>query len=48
MDGIINSMGMSLSKLQRMVMDKEAWRAVVHEVSKSQTKSQVAKFRLRD
>ena len=35
--GITDSMDMSLSKLQEMVMDREAWRAVDHEVTKSQT-----------
>ena len=36
-DGITDSIDMSLSELQEMVMDREAWRAVIHGVAKSRT-----------
>ena len=38
LDGIPDSMGMSLSKLRELVMDREAWRAAIHRIAKSRTR----------
>ena len=38
LDGVTDSMGMSLSKLRELVMDREAWRATIHGVAKGRTR----------
>ena len=38
LDGIIDSMDMSLGELRELVMDRDAWRAAIHEVTKSRTR----------
>ena len=38
LDGIMDSMDMRLGELRELVMDREAWRAVIHEIAKSRTK----------
>ena len=38
LDGITDSMGMSLSKLRELVKDREAWRTVIHGITKSRTR----------
>ena len=38
LDGITESVDMNLSKLRELVMDREAWRAAIHEIAKNQTR----------
>ena len=48
LDGITDSMDMSLSELREMVMDREAWRATIHGVPKSRTRlSDLTELRLK-